>query len=208
MKVFAISDLHLSFSSDKPMDIFGDNWTGYWEKIKIDWTSKVSDEDIVLIAGDISWAMSLENARIDFAELEKLSGRKVIIRGNHDYWWSSYSKVKAVLSKTTFAVQNNAVRIDDCLFCGTRGWTIAAEGSNEEDKKIYDRELQRLKLSLEDMKKQKKEGDKVFGLIHYPPFNVKFEGSGLLGYLRNTAFLWWSMVICTAKIAGRNRGEL
>lgn len=178
MKIFAISDLHLSFSSDKPMDIFGDSWTDYWKEIKTDWESKVSDDDIVLIAGDISWAMSLENAAIDFAEIAKLKGKKVILKGNHDYWWSSYSKVLSVIPKNFYAIQNNAVRIGNYIFCGTRGWIIPNETSSAEDKKIYDREVQRLCLSLTDMKAKKRDGDTVVGLIHYPPFNVKFDASG------------------------------
>lgn len=177
MKVFAISDLHLSFSSDKPMDIFGDSWADYWSEIKLDWESKISEEDIVLIAGDISWAMTLENALIDFNEIAKLKGKKVIIRGNHDYWWSSYGKLRSALPEGFYAIQNNALRIGDYIFCGSRGWVIPAADASDEDKKIFARELQRLRLSLTDMKLKRQEGDKVIGLMHYPPFNVKFDRS-------------------------------
>ena len=93
MKIFAISDLHLSFSSDKPMDIFGTMWENHFEQIVEDWQNKVSDDDIVLLAGDLSWAMTFENALVDVNEIEKLKGKKVIIRGNHDYWWDTVSKM-------------------------------------------------------------------------------------------------------------------
>ncbi|MDD3397904.1 MAG: metallophosphoesterase, partial [Clostridia bacterium] len=91
MKIYAISDLHLSFGSNKPMDIFGENWENYLEKILEDWNKKVKDDDIVLIAGDISWAMKIEETKEDFVFLEKLNGKKVIIKGNHDYWWTGIS---------------------------------------------------------------------------------------------------------------------
>lgn len=179
MKIFTISDLHLSFSTDKPMDIFGDSWEGHWDKIIKDWSSKVGAEDVVLIAGDISWGMTLDEALIDFREIAKLPGQKIIIRGNHDYWWASYSKVKAALEPMGFMpLQNNCLRIADFLFCGSRGWTIADEGSAAEDKKIYDRELIRLEMSLSDMAKQRKEGDRVVGMLHYPPFPVTLADSG------------------------------
>lgn len=183
MKVYAISDLHLSFSSDKPMDIFGKHWEGHWDKIVEDWNRLVKNDDIVLIAGDISWAMTIENAKIDFQEIAKLPGRKVILRGNHDYWWSSYNKVLNMLPENFYAIQNNAIKIDDYIFCGIRGWiNISNEDLKNEavinhDKHLYLREIERLKLSLKDMQKQRTENSKVIGLMHYPPFNVKFENS-------------------------------
>lgn len=102
MKIFAISDLHLSFSSDKPMDIFGTMWENHFEQIVEDWQNKVSDDDIVLLAGDLSWAMTFENALIDVTEIEKLKGKKVIIRGNHDYWWQSYTKMYKIFAEKIF----------------------------------------------------------------------------------------------------------
>lgn len=184
MKVFAISDLHLSFSSDKPMDIFGIAWEDYWNKIVTDWQARVSDEDIVLIAGDISWAMTLENAIADFEEIKKLKGKKVIIRGNHDYWWSSYSKVKNALSSyDIYAIQNNSLRIGEYVFCGTRGWTISENADSEDDMKIYKRELLRLEMSLKDAVKHIQESDKLIALLHYPPFEAKLESTGITDLL-------------------------
>ena len=97
MKIFAISDLHISTNTDKPMDIFGGNWVGYMEKIKQDWLSKVTDEDLVLIGGDISWAMNIEDAKLDIDSLAHLKGKKIMIKGNHDYWWSGIGKVREML---------------------------------------------------------------------------------------------------------------
>lgn len=182
MSVFAISDLHLTNSSDKPMEVFGGNWENYYEKVVADWNSKVTSEDIVLIAGDISWAMTIDNAKVDFDELAKLNGKKVIIKGNHDYWWSSYSKVTKMLPEGFYAIQNNAVKIGNYVFCGTRGWntTTTVIENNEkslQDYNIYQRELIRLRLSLTNAKSIQAEGDKIILLTHFPPFNAKFENS-------------------------------
>lgn len=180
MKVFSISDLHLSFSTDKPMNVFGDAWEGYWGKIVEDWNEKVSDEDIVLLAGDLSWGMKIDDARADFAQIGKLKGRKVIVKGNHDYWWSSLGKVKSMVSEYgVYPIQNNAVKLDGFVFFGTRGWVIPTKDTSEVDRKIYEHEILRLTMSVEDMKKQLSEGDVPVGLIHYPPFNVKFDESEL-----------------------------
>lgn len=178
MKVYAISDLHLSFSEDKPMDIFGKSWEGYLEKIERDWQSKVSDDDVVLISGDVSWAMKLENAVLDLQFFTKLKGTKILIRGNHDYWWNGISKIRSVLPEKTFALQNDSVKIGNVIFCGSRGWAV--EGSqdfDEKDRKIYLREVERFKLALIDANKKRKNGDKLICLIHYPPFNVRLENS-------------------------------
>ncbi|MEG1613641.1 MAG: metallophosphoesterase [Clostridia bacterium] len=178
MKIFSISDLHLSFSSDKPMDIFGDAWANYFEEITLDWQKKVADDDIVLIAGDISWAMSLENAIVDMLEVSKLKGKKVIIRGNHDYWWSSYAKVKAATKGLEiYPIQNNAIRFDGYVICGTRGWSIANEGANEDDKKIFNREIIRLEISLKEAVSKLQTGDKLIAMVHYPPFDVNFANT-------------------------------
>lgn len=175
MKVFAVSDLHLGSCCDKPMDIFGDGWNGYWDNIRNDWKSKVGEEDVVLIAGDVSWAMRLEQALPDIDEISALPGKKVILRGNHDYWWQSYQKLLDALPYGTYAVQNNAVRIGNLLVCGSRLWSLGAEG--EHDKSMIKREAIRLKLALEDAAKQKKDGDKIAVMVHYPPFDVSFADS-------------------------------
>lgn len=178
MKVFAISDLHLSFTTDKPMDIFGAKWEDYLTKIENDWNSKVSNEDVVLISGDISWAMELSGAIKDLEFLNKQKGVKIIIRGNHDYWWKSISQVRNALSENVYALQNDAIKIGNVVFCGSRGWAV--EGSPdflEHDRKIYLREVERFKLALNNAKKLMVEGDKLVCLIHYPPFNARKERS-------------------------------
>lgn len=111
MKVYAISDLHLSFQSDKPMDLFGGHWTGYEQKILDDWNSKVGKDDVGIIAGDISWAMKMDDTVKDFEYLKKLNGTKIIIRGNHDYWWKSISRIRETLAPDVLALQNDSVRV-------------------------------------------------------------------------------------------------
>ena len=171
MKIFSISDLHLSINSNKPMDIFGPVWEDSFEKIKQDWEKKVDDQDIVLMCGDLSWAMKLEDAVQDINMLDNLKGKKIIIKGNHDFWWQGITALRNVLPKNFFALQNDAIKIENFVFCGTRGWLIP-EGKfdTEENQKIYNREVERLKLSLDNMKKLKQNGDKVVCLMHYPPF--------------------------------------
>ena len=180
MKIFAVSDLHLSINNPKPMDIFGGRWDNYVEKICADWNARVTGGDIVLIAGDISWAMALEDAVPDLEFIGALPGYKIILRGNHDYWWKSISGVRAVLPDNMYAVQNDAVRLGNCVICGSRGWTVpekAEEYNSDQDKKIYLRETERLKLSLQSANKLKKEGDRTVCMMHYPPFNLKAEDS-------------------------------
>ena len=178
MKIYAISDLHLSLCGDKPMDIFGEKWGGYLEKIEYDWNSKVSETDVVLISGDISWAMQLENALIDLEFLNKLKGTKIIIRGNHDYWWQSISRLREKLPSNVIALQNDAVKIGDYIFCGSRGWAV--EGSpefTEQDVKLYNRETERFRLALKNAENLRLNGEKLIALIHYPPFNIRRENS-------------------------------
>ncbi len=169
MKIFAISDLHLSGFKPKPMDIFGDNWIGHWDKIRDDWNEKVDEKDIVLIPGDLSWAMKLEEAKIDIDEICELKGTKILLKGNHDYWWTGLSKVKGILSNNTFILQNNSIEIGDYVFAGTRGWTMPHDGEyDKQDEKIYLREIERLKLSLSSIKNKDKP---IIVMMHYPPIN-------------------------------------
>ena len=173
--IYAISDLHLGTCVDKPMDVFGKKWEGHFDKIKQDWIQKVGEDDVVLLAGDFSWAMTLEEVKSDLSEIARLPGKKVLLKGNHDYWWQSLSKVRGVLPDGVYALQNDVLRIGDYLFCGSRGWIF--EKQSEEDKKIYDREVIRLELSLSAMSKVRKEGDIVIGLTHFPPFDVSLEST-------------------------------
>lgn len=178
MKVFAISDLHLSGENPKPMDIFGSAWDNYVEKITESWKENVSDDDVVLIAGDVSWAMTLNGAKSDLDFIGSLAGNKIIIRGNHDYWWKSISAVRNALPLGFFAVQNDALRIGDVIVCGSRGWTTPErDHATPDDRKIYEREIIRMEMSLNAAEKLKKEKDKVVVMTHYPPFNSRIERS-------------------------------
>lgn len=178
MKVFAISDLHLSINNPKPMDIFGPAWDNYVENIFADWREKVSEEDVVLLAGDYSWAMNLSDTEKDFELLRTLPGKKIIIRGNHDYWWKSISSVRAFLPENFYAIQNDAIKFDNLVICGTRGWIVPERGElSPEDDKIYKREVIRLELTLKEADKLRGEGDKLICMMHYPPVNFRREDS-------------------------------
>lgn len=179
MKIFAISDLHLSGNCDKPMDIFGGNWENYQEKIIENWKNLVSDDDLVLIAGDISWAMKIEEAVVDLEWIDKLPGKKVIIKGNHEYWWKSISAVREILPSSVMAIQNDAIKIGNYIICGTRGWVVPEKNKElvDEDLKIYKREVERLKLTLKAATNLKEDGDKIIAMIHFPPRNSDKEDS-------------------------------
>lgn len=172
MKIFSISDLHLSTMVDKPMDIFGGNWENYFDKIKESWDKKVSEEDLVLICGDISWAMKLEEAIPDIQLISSLKGKKVFIRGNHDYWWQSISLIRKILPVNVHCIQNDAIKFDNYIICGSRGWSVPEEDfKTEHDKKMFDREYIRLELALKSAKNLVQDNEKIIVMIHYPPFN-------------------------------------
>ncbi len=168
MRIFAIGDLHLSLAKPKEMDIFGEHWKNHFERICWDWKERVECDDMVLIPGDISWAMKLEDALPDLEAIGALPGKKLLVRGNHDYWWSSVAKMNNVLPESIKILQNNCQEAGEYVFCGTRGWLFPTDGSfSESDRKIYEREKIRLTLSLEAAKK--KTGKKLVVLLHYPP---------------------------------------
>lgn len=175
MKIFALGDLHLSQSTDKPMDVFGAAWDNHLERIRDAWQGSVGAGDVVLVPGDISWAMRLEEAAADLDVLGALNGCKLILRGNHDYWWSSIGKVRAALPRSVHALQNDAFSVGGVCFAGTRGWVCpgSAGFSEQEDRRIYDRELLRLELSLKQT-----DGGVIIGMLHYPPFNEHRAQSG------------------------------
>lgn len=178
MKVFAISDLHLSLAEPKPMDIFGSNWDNHWEHIRQTWLKEIGSSDVVLIPGDISWAMKLEDAAVDLCSIGELPGKKVLLRGNHDYWWGSLAKVRAAMPTNMFALQNDSVVFEDLIVCGSRGWTCpGSSGFSLEDEKIYNREVIRMELSLESIKRNRKSGSLLIVMTHYPPFNEKQEAN-------------------------------
>jgi len=170
-RVFAIADTHLGSSVDKPMDIFGPAWERHAERLATHWKETVSDADWVLVPGDVSWAMSLEDVRADLAFLAELPGRKLLLKGNHDYWWTSRAKVEAVLPDGMFILQNDAFDLGDGLgVVGTRGWQPPeAPRAGEHDAKIYAREVQRLSLSIDAAADR---FDRLIAMLHYPPYYV------------------------------------
>ncbi|MBQ7004934.1 MAG: metallophosphoesterase [Clostridia bacterium] len=167
MSIFAIGDTHLSFSCDKPMDIFG-GWQDYVSRLEKNWRAVVTDADTVVIPGDISWAMSLEEAERDFAFLDSLPGEKLIMKGNHDYWWSTKKKMDKFFQEKGFTtlkiLHNNAYKVGDFVLCGSRGWFYDAQTGN--DKKVIAREAGRIEMSLTEA--EKFEGE-VICFLHYPP---------------------------------------
>ena len=166
MKVFAIGDLHLPGGDDKPMDVFGAHWEGHIERIAADWAQRVAGDDLVLIPGDISWAMQLSAALPDLRLIGGWPGQKVILRGNHDYWWPGITRLRAALPGSIRAVQNDAARFGDVTVCGSRGWTLPGAQSTPDDLKIYARELMRLEMSLA---RAGELGGRVIAMTHFPP---------------------------------------
>ncbi|MGI6168999.1 MAG: metallophosphoesterase [Christensenellales bacterium] len=177
MNIFAISDLHLLGNDDKKMDIFGNHWRGHWDKIRRDWREKVRQEDLVLVPGDVSWAMKLEDAVQDLTEVDELPGRKILVKGNHDFWWSSVTKLRQVLPASITALFNDCVVLDSFVVCGTRGWTCPLDALSAADEKIYNREVGRLAASLRCAKSVAPDKP-ILAMMHYPPFNERREESG------------------------------
>lgn len=168
--IYAIGDLHFDSTKEKPMDIFGKNWIDHQEKIIKNWQEIITDDDLVLIPGDISWALKLGEAKIDLEKIEELPGKKVISKGNHDYWWVSLKKLNSLELDSIFYIQNNSYIYDNTAIAGTRGWfSQDYEGFDDNDLKVYKRELHRLELSLESIGK---EDIKKIVMLHYPPFNL------------------------------------
>ena len=170
MSIFVIGDLHLSFNQNKPMDIFGENWIGHEEKIKQDWIKKVKENDLVIIPGDFSWETYLENTELDFNFLNRLPGKKLLLKGNHDYWWTTLTNMKKFLKEKNFTnidfLYNNSYEYEDKIICGTRGWSIA---DHEADKKLINRELIRLELSLKNGIELYGDQKEIIVFMHYPP---------------------------------------
>lgn len=177
MSLYAISDPHLALKIDKPMDIFGEQWINHDEKILKNWISEITPSDTVIIAGDISWSLKLSDGIEELKWIHNLPGRKIIVKGNHDLWWHSISKLNSIFDDCCF-IQNNFEMYNDYAICGTRGWILPEnEDFSEHDEKIYRRECIRLKLSLDSA--VKKGISKIIGVMHYPPISNK---------LRNTEF--------------------
>ena len=168
-KIYAIADTHLSHAvPDKAMDVFGAHWADHANRLAAAWRDIVTEDDLVLIPGDISWAMYLSDAEADLAFLGALPGTKLLLRGNHDFWWSSITKVRAMLPKGMYALQNDTFRFHNVEIAGTRGWTVPESTGFKEsaDRKLYEREKLRLALSLKALSPYTAH----IVMLHYPPF--------------------------------------
>ncbi|GAA0092254.1 metallophosphoesterase [Paraclostridium bifermentans] len=175
MSLYAIGDLHFSTAVNKPMNIFGDNWDNHEEKIINSWKSKVNEEDTVLIVGDTSWAINMNEAEEDLNIIHNLPGKKIYVKGNHDYWWTTVAKLNKLYDDMSF-LQNNFYQYEEYAICGTRGWICPNDVKfTEDDEKIYKREAHRLKLSLDAAKKAGFK--KIIVITHYPPTNDKLDQS-------------------------------
>ncbi len=184
MAIYAISDLHLSFGTNKPMNIFG--WADHPDNVKENWLKTINADDYVLIPGDISWGINLEEAAPDLAFIESLPGKKILSKGNHDYWWSTLNKFRSFFSEKGYTslkmLHNNAYSAGPYTICGTRGWKSQDdENFNQEDKKIFNRELERLKLSV---KEGLKLGGELIAMLHYPPFDLNHNPNEFAGILK------------------------
>lgn len=185
MRVFAISDLHLSFAADKPMDLFGEAWRDHVERLSAAWRETVREDDLVLIPGDISWSIRLQDAAADLAFVGGLPGQKLLLRGNHDYWWSSLVQVRRALPPSVRALQNDALTVGAFAIGGTRGWTLPAQadaqaGAREsDDARLYRRELLRLSLSLSKLEA----GKRRIAMLHYPPLDSQHRDTEVTALL-------------------------
>ena len=182
MALFAIADLHLSMGTDKPMDIFK-GWHDYSSRLENNWRKLVGENDTVVIAGDISWAMRLEECYEDFKFLNSLPGKKILLKGNHDYWWATKKKIDEYLKANGFdtisILFNNSFTVEGVTICGSRGWYYDAD--TDADIKVINREVGRLKLSLDSVKDT--ESPVVF--LHYPPVYSELECKEIMDVLKD-----------------------
>lgn len=182
MALYAIGDLHLSLGTQKPMDVFGGNWVGFMEKLE-QGMSVIGPEDTTILLGDLSWGLSLEESVLDFAWINRIPGKKIILKGNHDYWWSTAAKFQKFCDTNGFenmqVLNNNHFVYGDWAICGTRGWFFEEERSGEHDEKVFKRELLRLEASL------KSAGDlPKLVFLHYPPLYKGYRCEEILELLR------------------------
>lgn len=180
MSLFAIADTHLSFGTNKPMDTFA-GWNDYVSRLEKNWNNIVNNDDTVVIAGDISWAMNFEELYADFDFINKLNGKKIILKGNHDYWWNTPTKMNKFIGENGFdtinILQNNSYSVDGISVCGSRGWLF--ESAEEHDEKILNRELIRLRMSLDSA-----EYDEKLVFLHYPPITTNLECKEIFDLLK------------------------
>ena len=182
MALYVIGDLHLSFGTDKPMSVFGQAWTDHEEKLKAGFAA-LTENDTCVLCGDLSWGMSLKESREDFAFISALPGKKIILKGNHDYWWTTAAKIRKFLEENDFGnieiLHNNCFTVDEYAICGTRGWFFEEERNTEQDIRIMNREIQRLKTSLDAAGDRRK---LVF--LHYPPIYQHYRCEGIMNLLK------------------------
>lgn len=180
MSIFAIADTHLSFGTNKPMDSFP-GWADYVSRIEKNWHKLITDNDTVIIAGDISWAMNFEELRQDFAFLHTLPGKKIILKGNHDYWWNTATKMNRFITENGFdslqILHNNAYTVEGVSICGSRGWMY--EDIEGNDEKVLNREVGRLRYSLEAAECEEK-----IVFLHYPPVTTDTKCEEILSLLQ------------------------
>lgn len=185
MSIYAIGDLHLSFANPKPMNIFGNNWNNHEEKIKLDWISKVKEGDTVVLPGDFSWAMNLKDTKKDFEYINNLPGKKIMSKGNHEYWWTTVTNIKKFLKENNFSnidfLYNNSIEVEDKLICGTRGWNLNLE--NETSNKIITREEIRLEISIQDAINKNLDKE-IIVFMHYPPIIKQNLNTGFFKILK------------------------
>lgn len=204
MSIYVIGDMHLSFENPKPMDIFGENWTNHEEKIKQDWLAKVKPEDTVIHPGDFSWAMHLKDTKKDFEFLNSLPGKKILLKGNHEYWWTTITNMNNFFKENSFQniefLHNNSIVVENKIICGTRGWTLN-NVETDNSQKVLAREALRLELSLKDAiaKKEQLEqtnevdcedgyktpkSKEIIVFMHYPPITKQNENTIFMEILK------------------------
>ena len=170
MSIYTIGDLHLSFNENKPMSIFGENWEGYEEKVRKNWIKLVKKDDLVVLPGDFSWSMYLKDTYKDFEYLNKLPGKKLLLKGNHDYWWSTVSSMRNYIKENNFEnidfIYNNSYEHENKIIVGTRGWAF---GEDAESKKMINREVSRLELSIKSGIENYGADKEIIAFTHYPP---------------------------------------
>lgn len=180
MSLFAIADTHLSFGTNKPMDSFP-GWNDYVSKLEKNWNSVVSDKDTVIIAGDISWAMNFDELYADFDFINRLNGHKIILKGNHDYWWNTASKMNKFIEQNGFdtisILHNNSFDIDGISVCGSRGWMF--DSDEPHDEKVLNRELGRIRMSLDSAT-----CDEKIVFLHYPPVTTDTKCDEIIALLQ------------------------
>ena len=193
MSIYEMADLHLDIkSNEKSMEIFGNRWQNYVTKIKNNWLRLITEDDTVIIPGDISWALSLNDSIYDLRWIDELPGKKILLKGNHDFWWATQSKMSKFLEengiKTISILNNNAYCIEDCIICGSRGWftdrSMQTASQNVDYSKIINREIIRLRMSLgEAVKLQKESSKEILVFLHFPPVWGEFRCEEILELL-------------------------